>query len=144
VPVSKERRKVLDKMRRERRRLERLCPPVAEPEEQFDFTPDDLVMLSAKPRTRAECANVPRPCPYASCKYHLAVDVAPNGQLTQHKNPEDMPANMSCALDATEEGGLTGEEIGLAIGATRQRAEQLLEQALRRPCLRNVLQEFRC
>src|SRR3954447_3808561 len=30
-----------------------------------------------KPRTRAECAEGPRPCPYVSCKHHLFIDVSP-------------------------------------------------------------------
>lgn len=35
-----------------------------------------------RPKTRADCANVPRPCPWAGCRYHLAVDVRPtNGTL---------------------------------------------------------------
>ena len=30
-----------------------------------------------RPKTRGDCANVARPCPYVSCKYHLYIDVNP-------------------------------------------------------------------
>src|SRR5689334_22961695 len=29
-----------------------------------------------RPRTRAECGDVPRPCPFVSCKHHLYLDVS--------------------------------------------------------------------
>src|SRR5689334_24102594 len=29
-----------------------------------------------KPRTRADCANGERPCPFVSCKHHLYLDVS--------------------------------------------------------------------
>ena len=29
-----------------------------------------------KPKTRAECVEGPRPCPYVSCKHHLFLDVS--------------------------------------------------------------------
>src|SRR5690606_7767913 len=31
-----------------------------------------------RPTSRGECANVARPCPYVSCKYHLYIDVNPS------------------------------------------------------------------
>jgi hypothetical protein len=30
-----------------------------------------------KPRTRVECLDGPRPCPFVSCKHHLYIDVSP-------------------------------------------------------------------
>jgi len=36
-----------------------------------------------KPRTRAECVDGPRPCPYVSCQHHLYLDVsARTGAIT--------------------------------------------------------------
>lgn len=33
--------------------------------------------MSDRPRTRGECANGPRPCPWVSCRYHLLLEVKP-------------------------------------------------------------------
>lgn len=33
------------------------------------------VIGDARPRTRAECVDAPRPCPFVGCRYHLALDV---------------------------------------------------------------------
>jgi len=30
-----------------------------------------------RPRTRADCKDAPRPCPFVSCKHHLYLDVSP-------------------------------------------------------------------
>ena len=30
-----------------------------------------------KPRSREECLEGPRPCPFVSCKHHLFIDVSP-------------------------------------------------------------------
>jgi hypothetical protein len=43
---------------------------------------DELAELEElRPRTRADCANVPRPCPIASCRYNLGLHVKPNGTI---------------------------------------------------------------
>src|SRR5688572_23421296 len=42
-----------------------------------------------KPRTRAECADGPRPCPFISCKHHLYVDVSPRTGAIKLNFPED-------------------------------------------------------
>lgn len=39
-----------------------------------------------RPRTRADCENGERPCPWVSCKMHLLLDVMPSGSLRLH-NP---------------------------------------------------------
>jgi hypothetical protein len=147
MPVSRERQLELKKLREVRKQLARKeYAAEAEASEDRGFielTPDDLTLLSLKPHTRADCSNVPRPCPYVSCKHNLALDVSPCGTIRQRKPVENLPEHMSCALDAAEEEGLTSEEIGIALGVTRQRADQLLEQAIRHARLKNVLQVFR-
>jgi hypothetical protein len=76
------------------------------------------------PKTRAECVNGPRPCPYTKCKYWTC---APH------------PSTESCWLDVYERGGeagsgkgrgLTYEEIGAEFGVSTKRAEQLVDAAL--------------
>lgn len=38
-----------------------------------------LVQALGRPRTRGECAGMARPCPWVSCRHHLAGDVTPSG-----------------------------------------------------------------
>ena len=35
-----------------------------------------------RPKTRADCLRVVRPCPWVSCRWNLALDVKPNGNVT--------------------------------------------------------------
>src|SRR5215471_6033353 len=54
-----------------------------------------------KPRTRAECADAPRPCPFVSCKHHLFIDVSPRTGAIKLNFPDLEVWDMgeSCALD---------------------------------------------
>lgn len=93
----------------------------------------ETVKEEDRPKTRADCASVPRPCPYVGCRYHLAIDVRRSGSLVIIDNlPE------SCALDVAEKGSHTLEAVGELIGITRQGASQILEKAyakLRNECI---------
>jgi hypothetical protein len=85
-----------------------------------------------KPRTRAECADGPRPCPYVSCKYHLYLDVQHRTGAIKLNFPdievEDM--NESCSLDIADRGGTTLEEVGAIMNLTRERIRQLEVRAM--------------
>src|SRR5581483_1287305 len=41
----------------------------------LDFAPDHEAPLPPRPRTRGECVDGPRPCPWVGCRHHLALDV---------------------------------------------------------------------
>ncbi len=73
-----------------------------------------------KPRTRAECANVPRPCPFMTCRYNNGVYVV--GKVV-HERPQS--AEKSCALDLADRGESTLEEVGNVLGVTRERVRQI-------------------
>jgi len=84
-----------------------------------------------RPRTRGECANVPRPCPYVSCAHHLYLDVTKAGNLKLNFpdiEPEQMHPERSCALDVADRGGVTLEEVGEAMNMTRERVRQIEER----------------
>ncbi len=106
--------------------------------------------LPERPRTRGECADIPRPCPFVSCKYHLYLEVNRRlGSITFNHagEPEDLPADRSCALDVADEGGVTLAEAGASLGLTRERARQIEFEAFiaaRESALkgRSVLGEF--
>lgn len=80
-----------------------------------------------RPKTRADCEDGCRPCPFVSCKYHLALDVNPKTGSIKLNFPdlevEDMPE--TCVLDIADKGGLTLEETGDVLNLTRERIRQL-------------------
>ena len=97
----------------------------------FEFTPDDEAAMTARPKTRAECANVPRPCPYVSCRYNMALDVTETGLLQQHKDVDDMPPSQSCALDIADT-ERSEKETAQILGVTEQRVGQIVRCAINR------------
>jgi hypothetical protein len=76
-----------------------------------------------KPRTRAECAEGPRPCPFVSCKHHLFIDVSPRTGAIKLNFPdlEVWDLGESCALDVADRGGTTLEDVGAIMNLTRER-----------------------
>ena len=83
-----------------------------------------------RPRTRGECADGPRPCPFALCRYHLFVDVTGAGSLLMnHPGKEIDQLEESCALDVADRGGQSLEAVGRLIGVSMERSRQIIEQA---------------
>jgi hypothetical protein len=89
---------------------------------------------SGAPRTRGDCANVPRPCPYVDCRSHLWLRL----QQEQPGNPQAgkqgettfRPSTMqTCALDVAERGA-SYEEIGEHLGMDSTRARQIAQAAI--------------
>ncbi len=86
-----------------------------------------------RPKTRGECAQVPRPCPYVACSKNLYLDVSETGSIIlnfPHLEPGQMPADRSCALDLAEHGPMTLEEIAVVTNLTRERIRQVELKAL--------------
>jgi Sigma-70, region 4 len=90
-----------------------------------------------RPKIREDCKKVPRPCPYASCRFNTFLDIHPSsGKLKiLHDNCED-PSDLkvdSCVLDIVEKhGALTLEEIGTVMNITRERVRQIGDAACRK------------
>ena len=80
----------------------------------------------ARPKTRSECEDGIRPCPFVSCKFHLYLDVQQSGSI-KFNFPDIEPDEMafSCALDIAERGGITLEELGEYMNLTRERIRQV-------------------
>ncbi len=82
-----------------------------------------------RPKTRGDCAGVPRPCPYVTCKWNLYLEVdETNGSIKYSfpdREPDAMPADFSCALDVADEGGATLEDLGRLANVTRERIRQI-------------------
>jgi len=80
-----------------------------------------------RPRTRAECLQMPRPCPFVSCEHHLYLDVNPDSGAIKLNFPHlevwEMPE--TCSLDVADRGGITLEDVGAILNLTRERIRQV-------------------
>lgn len=76
------------------------------------------------PKTRGDCANIPRPCPFTRCRHNL---------YSEHRDVEleDVPPARSCALDIADGGESTLEDIAQVFGLTRERVRQIEAKALK-------------
>jgi hypothetical protein len=85
-----------------------------------------------KPRTRAECLEHVRPCPYVSCQHHLYLDVSARTGAIKLNFPdlEVWEMNETCALDVADRGGTTLEDVGAIMNLTRERIRQVEVKAL--------------
>ncbi len=93
--------------------------------------PEDV----ARPETRSDCMEVPRPCPFVGCKYHLYLDVKPDTGSIKYNFPDLEPHQLldSCALDLIDQHqDLTLEYIGEIMNLTRERIRQIEEMTLDR------------
>lgn len=85
-----------------------------------------------RPKTRADCVDAERPCPFVSCTHHLAFEVDPEIGSLKERFPglelEQMPS--TCVLDVADEGGATLEVTGAFLNVTRERVRQLEVAAL--------------
>ena len=80
-----------------------------------------------RPRTRGECKEDVRPCPYVSCKHHLYLDVNPETGSIKLNFPDLEVWEMAetCSLDVADRGGITLEEVGAILNLTRERIRQV-------------------
>lgn len=80
-----------------------------------------------RPRSREDCRTAERPCPYVSCKYHLYLDVnAETGSIKiNFPDLEVWELPETCALDVSDRGGITLEDVGELLNLTRERIRQV-------------------
>jgi hypothetical protein len=93
------------------------------------FEPEDMSPVRVRrPKTRADCADVERPCPFVACKWNLYLDSSPSsGSITFNfpsREPDEMPPNASCALDVADLGGATLEAVADYMNLTREAIRQ--------------------
>jgi hypothetical protein len=95
----------------------------------------------SRPRSRAECANGPRPCMFIACKHHLYLDVNPaTGSIKLNfPDKEVWELEQTCALDVADRGGITLEEVGTIMNLTRERIRQVETRGLAK--LRDVAED---
>jgi hypothetical protein len=114
------------KQRRERARSKTIAPKRLTKEEirigQLLLMPD-----VERPLSRADCKDMPRPCPFVSCKHHLYLDVNPETGSIKLNFPdlEVWEMKETCSLDVADRGGITLEEVGEILNLTRERIRQV-------------------
>lgn len=90
-------------------------------------TPIDAAVFVGRPRTRAECCNGPRPCPWVACRHHLYLDVDPELGSIKLNFPDIEPDEMveTCSLDVAERGPQILDVVGALMNLTRERGRQI-------------------
>jgi hypothetical protein len=80
-----------------------------------------------RPKSRGECKEGMRPCPWVSCKHHLYLDVNPETGSIKLNFPDLEVSEMAetCSLDVADRGGITLEEVGEILNLTRERIRQV-------------------
>lgn len=130
-----------DQRRSRRKRVVRSCT-IAAPRHsrRRRATPAALRSDERRPKTRAGCVLIDRPCPFVSCKHHLYLDVNQHGGMKLNfpdLEPDELAE--SCSLDVADRGPQPFELIGDILNVTREavrlielRAKRRLGQSLER------------
>lgn len=88
-----------------------------------------------RPRTRKDCVDGPRPCPWAGCRHHLFLNPDQGGNI-HFPFGEDEEALLhmaeTCSLDVAARGAQTLESLAKMYGQSRQNFDQILNRALAR------------
>jgi hypothetical protein len=108
-------------------------------------TPDPMLAVP-RPTTRADCLQEARPCPWASCRHHLLLEVAAS------KGGDDVRAT-SLRLNRPRQllglpPGRTGRRSGLPATAAHHLVEQWIDdaveqlQSMRYTCALDIADEY--
>lgn len=85
-----------------------------------------------RPKTRGDCVDSPRPCPWVSCREHLALDVSATGSIKMNfPGLEVWQMNETCALDVVDryKGGAPLLVVAAAMGLSFDRTFQVIDEA---------------
>jgi hypothetical protein len=104
---------------------------IAAPPTEEERAEAKLALLDVdRPKTRGDCEDMPRPCPFVSCKYHLALDVSGINVKLNFPDREVWELDETCALDVADRGGVILETVGELLNLTRERIRQIEVRAL--------------
>lgn len=94
---------------------------------QDDDTSENLPGLDFKrPITRADCADVPRPCPFIGCRHNLYLDETEAGNVyLNFPNTPVLEMKHSCVLDLAEKGPWSLRDTSQILGLTPERIRQI-------------------
>ena len=82
-----------------------------------------------RPKTRGECLNGPRPCPWVSCKYHLGIEVGVHSvtKVTEH---DGWMERDTCALDVADRGEHSYRAISPLMMCTHEGARKIANRGI--------------
>lgn len=88
---------------------------------------ESIEKMYDRPRTRGECRDAVRPCPWVSCEHHLYLDVDPfTGSLKLNfPTLEPWELTETCSVDVGDSGPQTLEVVGELMNVTRERCRQI-------------------
>lgn len=98
-----------------------------------------------RPRTRADCRKIPRPCPFVGCKYNTFLDVSHAGSIVFNgcSDPLEADSGTSCVLDIIEnETEIEITEISKIMSIARERVHQILRKSLKKIQQEELLHEI--
>lgn len=86
-----------------------------------------------RPRTRLECLDGPRPCPWVGCRHHLYLNVTARGELhVEFPGREPWELKQTCSLDVADDGPQTLSDVGDLMNVSRERIRQIQATVQRR------------
>lgn len=102
----------------------------------------DELYSEPRPRTRADCKDGPRPCPWVGCRHHLYLEVK-GGQIRLNF-PDFDPSELqdSCSLDIADRGESTLVDIATMLNVTKQ-AIKITELKAIRKVRSNAIDDLR-
>lgn len=88
--------------------------------------------MADRPRTRRDCVDGPRPCPFVACRHHLYLDVSPSTGTIKLNFPqlELWELAETCALDVADAGPQPLDRVSGLLNVTRERIRQIEALAL--------------
>jgi len=92
--------------------------------------PRPVVEDYLRPKTRADCADGPRPCPFVGCEFHTYLHLDSRSGSMHLAGDDPLEMTETCVLDVADRGGATLEEIGAMLGVTREAIRQTEVKAL--------------
>lgn len=88
-----------------------------------------------RPATRDECIDMPRPCPFVGCRYHLYLDSSPLGSVKfNFGDHQEALAQMpeTCSLDVADQGEHDMTTMAAYLNVTPARVQQEVAGALQK------------
>ena len=84
--------------------------------------------MLARPKTRGDCIDGPRPCPWAGCRHSLVLNVSFVGTIKMA--PEHSETCSLDVADTADADDVTLADCGKMMGLTRERVRQIEAAAL--------------
>lgn len=90
------------------------------------------IVPPARPKTRAERVDGPRPCPFASCRHHLLLEISRKTGFIRFQAEEPEQLVDTCSLDVADRGGLLRKDVARQLGVSSEQVRRIEEAALRK------------